>query len=206
MSHRLDLQYGLRPHFKYVATTKNPANLITRGLTLKKFMSSLEFLYHGPPLLHDGIHHWVTQNLLCLDRQSCWIAQTSAGPGGRLSFHHPLGTVFYIYSFVKAHILGIQVHQWTAETRGGLWQESSSLSNENSATTGICKRDSSWIPFGSYCLTWFVLSIFSWTGRGWFTLVGESIDLRILDMTLRTPFYWGGKTTYYQTYCNGRLF
>lgn len=69
MSRRLDSRYGIRPHFKYVATTQNLANLISRGLTLKKFMSSLEFLYHGPSFLHDGIHHWLTQNLLRLSRQ-----------------------------------------------------------------------------------------------------------------------------------------
>lgn len=72
MSRGLNSQYGLRPHFKYFATTQNPADLITRGLTLKK--SNLGLFDHGPSWLHGEIHSWPTKNF---DRQSRWVARSS---------------------------------------------------------------------------------------------------------------------------------
>lgn len=177
MSHRLDLQYGIRPHFKYVTTTQNPANLITIGLTLKKFMSSLEFLYHGPSLLHDRIHHWLTQNLHCLGRQSCQIAQSSAGTGkechfiillGQFStFTHLLKITFLVFKFISR----LRRQEGNCDRKAALYLM-------KTATKGICKGDSFWTPLGGH-----------WE-----------------DMILRTSFHWGGKTTYYQTYCNGWLF
>ena len=53
MNHELESRYGLRPLFKYVAFTQNTADLITRGLTLRKSLSNFEFWCSGPPWLRE---------------------------------------------------------------------------------------------------------------------------------------------------------
>lgn len=48
MSLDLETNYGIKPTFRYVSTTENPMDLITRGLTVKKFQNNFEFWYYGP--------------------------------------------------------------------------------------------------------------------------------------------------------------
>ena len=73
----LESQYGLKPLFKYVATSQNPADLITRGLSIRKFRSNLGLWCSGPSWLSEGILHWPVQDLPCLNEKCQRMAHTS---------------------------------------------------------------------------------------------------------------------------------
>ena len=45
--------YGIPLHLKYVPTYCNPADMLTRGLTLENFKSKLEFWLKGPEWLNS---------------------------------------------------------------------------------------------------------------------------------------------------------
>lgn len=65
---------GFTPSFRYVPTTENPSDLITRGLTLERFKARHRFWCHGPDCLDSGITLWATQELPCRSQR---IARSS---------------------------------------------------------------------------------------------------------------------------------
>lgn len=70
----LESLIGLILVFQYVLTTENPADLITRSLTMEKFKACIRFWCHGPDWLHSGITPWATQELPCLNQHSQQIS------------------------------------------------------------------------------------------------------------------------------------
>lgn len=58
MSVALEDKYGIKSTLRYVTTTENLADLITRGLSLKRFLLSLDFWCHGPSWLRIGVLPW----------------------------------------------------------------------------------------------------------------------------------------------------
>ena len=52
--------------FKYIRTTDNPADLITRGITLERFRASLKFWLTGPEWLTGKEICWPSSGLNCL--------------------------------------------------------------------------------------------------------------------------------------------
>lgn len=73
----LESLIGLTHSFQYVLTTENPADLITRGLTLERFKTCLQFWCHGPDWLCSRITPWATQELPCLNQHSQSIVHSS---------------------------------------------------------------------------------------------------------------------------------
>lgn len=73
----LESLIGLIHSFWYVLTTENPADLITRGLTLERFKTCIQFWCHGSDWLCSGITLWAIQELPCLNQHSQWIAHSS---------------------------------------------------------------------------------------------------------------------------------
>ena len=59
-------QYGIPIHFKYVSTDQNPADLLTRGLTLDQFKQNLDFWIHGPKWIQSTNVVWPSHDLSCL--------------------------------------------------------------------------------------------------------------------------------------------
>ena len=76
MNRKLESQYGLKPLFKYVVTTQNPADMI-RGLTLKRFLSNFEFWCAGPPWLGEGPLQRPEPELPCLNKRCRHMAHAS---------------------------------------------------------------------------------------------------------------------------------
>ena len=77
MNCELESQYGLKPLFKYVVTTQNPADMITRQLTLNRFLSNFEFRCAGPPWLGEGLLQWPAPELPCLNKRCRQMARAS---------------------------------------------------------------------------------------------------------------------------------
>ena len=52
-------KYNVDVQFKYVPTSENPGDLLTRGLTLEQFKNKQELWFYGPfgsgPLLSNGL-------------------------------------------------------------------------------------------------------------------------------------------------------
>ena len=74
----LETEYGIKPTFRYVSTTENLADLITRGLTMKKFQDNFEFWYHGPSWFCGGVLTYPAliidaSRLPVLQRISLWL-------------------------------------------------------------------------------------------------------------------------------------
>ena len=51
IKNQIEKNSDIRMKYKYVRTTDNPADLISRGITITKFENMYEFWSHGP--------HWV---------------------------------------------------------------------------------------------------------------------------------------------------
>lgn len=70
LKQKFESDFDLVPEFKYVPTDKNPADLLTRGLTFRQFDSKLEFWKHGPDFLTDDTVSWPNSELGCISRDS----------------------------------------------------------------------------------------------------------------------------------------
>ena len=62
----LKTTHNLNVNFKYVPTRENPADLLTRGLTLAAFKQDLDFWLKGPTWLQGDSVKWPNSNLECL--------------------------------------------------------------------------------------------------------------------------------------------
>lgn len=61
---------GVHVSFKYVNTNDNPADLITRGVSIDKFETQLLFWIHGPSWLEGEAIQWPASELGCLSADS----------------------------------------------------------------------------------------------------------------------------------------
>ena len=59
-------KFKLKTHFNYVNTNENPADMITRGISSKKFKENLQFWIHGPQWLSNDFEKWPKHQLLSL--------------------------------------------------------------------------------------------------------------------------------------------
>ena len=59
-------QFGIPISFKYVSTDQNPADLLTRGLTLEQFKMNMDFWMHGPKWIQSSNVIWPSHDLNCL--------------------------------------------------------------------------------------------------------------------------------------------
>ena len=66
----LKSKYNVPIHFKYVPTSENPADLLTRGLSLETFKLKFEFWLYGPTWIRSGKVIWPTSELQCLSAAS----------------------------------------------------------------------------------------------------------------------------------------
>ena len=62
--------YNVKINYKYVPTNSNPADLLTRGLTLDKFKQNLRFWLHGPSFINQEYVQWPISNLSCLSKEN----------------------------------------------------------------------------------------------------------------------------------------
>ncbi|CAL4117170.1 unnamed protein product, partial [Meganyctiphanes norvegica] len=60
-------KYNIPFHFRYVPTSFNPADLLTRGLSLETFTKRMKFWLQGPEWLSSNNVVWPTSDLLCLN-------------------------------------------------------------------------------------------------------------------------------------------
>ena len=63
-------EYGLKCHYKYVPTEKNPADMLTRGISYKEFSSKFQFWIHGPEYISQDRISWPDRNLNCLNEEN----------------------------------------------------------------------------------------------------------------------------------------
>ena len=64
--------------FNYVNTDDNPADLITRGVSLDKFKAQFLFWLHGPSWLVGEVLQWPASELSCLSADSRLLALNNA--------------------------------------------------------------------------------------------------------------------------------
>ena len=79
--------------FKYVPTAENPADLLTRGLSLESFKQNLEFWLKGPEWIRSEIVKWPTSELKCLNTNSKSIVMATQ--------IEPIPSVPFIFSFER---------------------------------------------------------------------------------------------------------
>ena len=60
----LQENFSLPVHYSYVNTSHNPADLITKGLTFKKFSANLKFWQNGPEWLSNDFSNWPSYPML----------------------------------------------------------------------------------------------------------------------------------------------
>ena len=64
-------EYHINVHLKYVPTSCNPADLLTRGLSLQQFKENLDFWLKGPQFIRlGGEVIWPSADLKCLSDAS----------------------------------------------------------------------------------------------------------------------------------------
>ena len=63
-------KYSINVNFKYVPSSENPADMLSRGLTLDKFQQNLEYWIKGPKWLRVTPIIWPTSDLNCLSERS----------------------------------------------------------------------------------------------------------------------------------------
>ena len=66
MQQELSEKFKIPVHLRYVPTDQNPADLLTRGLTLDIFKKNFDFWIHGPEWIRKDIVVWPVSNLSCL--------------------------------------------------------------------------------------------------------------------------------------------
>ena len=70
MLKELSERYSIPINFKYIPTQQNPADMITRGLTMDKFKQNLAFWISGPEFLCKNPIVWPMSDLNCLSSRS----------------------------------------------------------------------------------------------------------------------------------------
>ena len=63
-------KHGVRIIFKYVPTGDNPADMLSRGITLENFIDKLDFWLHGPDWIRGETVCWPSSDYGCLSEAS----------------------------------------------------------------------------------------------------------------------------------------
>ena len=74
---KLKEEFKINLSFKFVPTSDNPADLATRGLSLKKFKDMFDFWINGPKWLVNAHSAWPKRELKCLSDTSKALIQTN---------------------------------------------------------------------------------------------------------------------------------
>ena len=69
MRKQLHKEFAMDIKFKYVPSEDNPADLLTRGITLGKFQQKLNYWTYGPNWLAE-VEKWPTSSLDCLSPEN----------------------------------------------------------------------------------------------------------------------------------------
>ena len=72
-------KYGVEILFKYVPTGDNPADMLSRGITLEKFIAQLDFWIHGPEWIRGETVHWPSSDFGCLSEASKNLVMCTLG-------------------------------------------------------------------------------------------------------------------------------
>ena len=64
-------------HLRYVPTDQNPADLLTRGLTLDVFKKNFDFWIHGPEWIRKEVVVWPVSSLSCLSSANKSVVLTT---------------------------------------------------------------------------------------------------------------------------------
>ena len=79
-------EFNVSVQFKYVPTAENPADLLTRGLSLESFKQNLDFWLKGPTWIRSEEISWPSSELKCLSANSQNILMaTQAEPASQVS-------------------------------------------------------------------------------------------------------------------------
>jgi len=70
-------EYGFDCKFRYISTSENPADMITRGLTFDEFQNKLGRWLNGPEFFQQSSVEWKDYPLDCLSDESKVLAMTS---------------------------------------------------------------------------------------------------------------------------------
>ena len=63
-------KFNVDVQFKYVPTSENPGDLLTRGLTLEQFKNKQELWFYGPSWIRSSVVQWPSSDLQCLNSDS----------------------------------------------------------------------------------------------------------------------------------------
>ena len=66
----LKKRYGLDTYFKYICTTENSADLVTKPLSAKKFKQNLDFYLHGSKFITNNLSEWPKYDLLSISPEA----------------------------------------------------------------------------------------------------------------------------------------
>lgn len=59
-------EHNIKCEFRYVPTALNPADLLTRGISIREFESKFSFWTTGPSFIREGLNNWPSSQLLSL--------------------------------------------------------------------------------------------------------------------------------------------
>jgi len=107
--HDIVENFGLKCTFKYVDTHSNPADYVTRGLTLREFSNKKTIWLHGPEFIRSAVVQWPETDLGCLSEQSKILTFNAVCsdnepiiPINRYSkLHKLLKVTAYVFKFVS---------------------------------------------------------------------------------------------------------
>ena len=109
--------YNISIYYKFVPTSENPADMLTRGLTFEKFKQNLKFWYSGPDWLNSQNVIWPNSDLNCLSsKQKSFVFNTVLGnkceevaPIVPFDRYSKLSTLFAVSSKVIEALLNFKV-------------------------------------------------------------------------------------------------
>ena len=106
-------KYNVNISFKYVPSSDNPADLLSRGISYNKFVEQLDFWIHGPEWIRGDTVIWPSSDFACLsDHSKTLVMHTSLEEKVATlppivsferysSFQKLLNTVCYILNFLR---------------------------------------------------------------------------------------------------------
>ena len=89
MLDELQFKFTTSIHFKYVSSTENPADILTRGLSFDKFQSIFDFWIHGPTWIRSESVTFPVSNLDCLNSYNKSLVNYTYSPDNALISTEP---------------------------------------------------------------------------------------------------------------------
>ena len=112
IKNQIEKNFDITIKHKYVQTTDNPVDLISRGITIAKFENMDEFWSHGPHWVIKDDKEWSTSRLGCLSTESKNTVSSKINYNSIESYVEPVVSVSKFSSWKKLNKVSSLVYKF----------------------------------------------------------------------------------------------